>query len=201
MVKLSYEKPRGCGRRKPGGLYLVAPGDGEPCCKLPFLLTVCPTCHAGIKPARGWTWVDADALLATAGPCTQKDQHFRNPCPASRPLGQVGLLWVGEKFYPTPDAFDAEALDMGISRRISALPKGFKLGETWVLLAHRKAVPSFLAEPDAPLYSPGIFRIFKPQAIEYVVKGDETPEELEKLQERGITPVRVVPIEDRTMAA
>jgi hypothetical protein len=69
MVKLSHEKPRGCGRRKPGGLYLVAPGDGAPCCKLPIKLDVCPTCHAGIKPARGWTWVDGDALLATAGPC------------------------------------------------------------------------------------------------------------------------------------
>jgi hypothetical protein len=123
-------------------------------------------------------------------------------------MGQVGLLWVGEKFYPTPGEFNREALDMGISRRITALPKGFKLGETWVFLAHRKAVhlnysgtaPEF-GDPEDHLYAPGIFRIFKPQAIEYVVKGDETPEELQKLIDRGITPIKVVPITEDSAAA
>lgn len=186
-VKIVHDKPRGCGRRKPGGLYLVAPGEGESCCKLPLRLEVCPTCHAGIKPARGWTWVDGDALLATAGPCTAD----KDSCPAAQPMGQVGLLWVGEKFYPTPADFNREALEMGISRRIPALPKGFSLGKTWVFLAHRKGL--FL---DNKRWVPGIFRIFKPTEIQYVIRGDETPEELQKLIDRGITPVKVVPAEE-----
>ena len=56
------------------------------------------------------------------------------------PMGRVGLIWVGEKFYPTPQDFCAEAEKMGISRRIPAVPNDFVLGETWVWLAHRKAI-------------------------------------------------------------
>ena len=33
---------------------------------------------------------------------------------------------------------------------------------------------------------------FQPTAIEYVVKGDETEEELEALEARGIEPVKVI---------
>jgi len=200
-MEIRHEKPRGCGRRKPGGLYLVAPGDGVPCCKLPFKLDVCPTCRAGIKPSRGWTWVDGDALLGYAA-CTDPLPR-RTPCPAAQPMGQVGLLWVGEKFYPTPADFTREAADMGISRRIPALPKGFKLGETWVFLAHRKGISMCLEAEDGTqeeVFYPAIFRIFKPTAVEYVVRGDETPGELEKLIDRGITPVKVLPAEEAEAA-
>jgi hypothetical protein len=117
-------------------------------------------------------------------------------------MGQVGLLWVGEKFYPTPYDFSQEAGVMGISRRIPALPKDFKLGETWVFLAHQKAC--WESRPETPWVRdprPGIFRIFKPIAVEYVTRGDETPEELEKLRERGITPVKVVPAEEQQIQA
>ena len=199
-MEIRREKPRGCGRRKPGGLYLVAPGEGEPCCKLPLKLDVCPTCHAGIKPARGWTWIDGDAFL---GGITCQNPYREDTCPAAQPMGMVGLLWVGEKFYPTPDDFSREALEMGISRRISALPKGFKLGETWVFLAHRKGISMCLEAEDGTqeeVFYPAIFRIFKPTAVEYVVRGDETPEELEKLIDRGITPVKVLPAEEAEAA-
>ncbi len=201
MVEERYERKRGCGRRKPGGLYLVAPGDGEPCCKLPLKLDVCPTCHAGIKPARGWTWVDGDALM---GQITCQNDDMDGKCPASRPMGRVGLLWVGEKFYPTPADFSREAAEMGISRRISAIPKGFKLGETWVFLAHRKCFPTTSVnnhEETETVWKPGIFRIFKPTAVEYVVRGDETNEKLQKLIDRGITPVKVVPAEEPHLPA
>ncbi|MEW6385948.1 MAG: hypothetical protein AB1491_00305 [Thermodesulfobacteriota bacterium] len=197
-IKVSHEAKRGCGFRKAGGLYLVAPGDGQPCCKLPFKLDVCPTCHAGIKPARGWTWVDGDALLGNAE-CIDTTKIF---CPAASPnMGQAGLLWIGEKHYPTVVDFQQEAAAMGISRRIPTLPRGFVLGKTWVFLAHRKAVylghtgsASEYSGPEEHFYAPGIFRIFKPTAVEYVVRGDETEEELQKLRDRGITPVKVVPL-------
>jgi hypothetical protein len=127
-----------------------------------------------------------------------------NPCPASLPMGQVGLLWVGEKFYPTPADFNREAAEMGISHRITAIPKDFKLGKTWVFLSHRKAISLRIEAEDGTKeekHYPDIFRIFKPQAVEYVVKGDETPEQLQKLIDWGITPVKVVSITEDSAAA
>lgn len=191
-VRISYEKPRGCGRRKPGGYYLVASGEGEACCKLPYKLDVCPVCHAGFKPARGWTWIDSEALF---GRIACQNPHMESACPAAKPMGKVGLLWVGEKFYPTPADFNREAAEMGISRRLNAIPKGFVLGETWVCLAHRKAVRLSDRDGQDETFYPGIFRIFKPEAIEYVVTGKETEEDIDRLIERGITPVEVHPID------
>ena len=193
-----HEKKRGCGFRQPGGLYLRSSNDGVSCCKLPIILEVCPVCHAGYHPARGWTWLDVR-------PFVNEDDCENYPdgvCPLSRgriaSIGKLGLIWIGEKFYPTPQDVIEETAEMGFSRRIHALPRGFKLGETWVALAHRKCIPT------KPLYDgrtdkehlPGIFRVFKPERVEYVVIGDETEEFLEKLVRRGITPVRVVPVED-----
>src|SRR4029453_596753 len=137
-IRISDEGKRGCGYRKGGGIYLVTDGHGRYCGALPIPLSVCPTCHAGFKPARGWTWVNLAALAAVRG-CSKVENC--GDCPiADAVIQEVGLLWVGEKFYPTPHSFAAEAQEMGISRRISALPRRFKLGETWVALAHRKAI-------------------------------------------------------------
>ena len=58
------EGKRGCGYRKPGGLYLVAAGRGRPCGLLPIALEACPTCGHGIKFSRSWTWVNVAALAA-----------------------------------------------------------------------------------------------------------------------------------------
>lgn len=106
-------------------------------------------------------------------------------CPlADAAIERAGLLWIGEQFYKTPEDWAKEANDMGISRRIQSVPRGFKLGETWVAVAHIKAIPG-----DKP--KPGIFRLFKPTVIEYVVTGKETEEALENLVKRGITPIKV----------
>ena len=53
---------------------------------------------------------------------------------------RAGLLWIGEQFYPTPHDFMAEAAKMGVSRRIPAVPKDFRVGEDSVLLAHRRTI-------------------------------------------------------------
>jgi len=133
-------------------------------------------------------------------------------CPLGRPAGKVGLIWVGEEFYKTPADFLWEAARQGVSRRVSSVPKGFALGHTLVAVAHRKAmtVPCLecmhqdqfrLVREDEELcpcggtgirYQAAIFHVFMPQAIEYVVKGDETEEELDALVKRGITPVKVI---------
>lgn len=210
------EPKRGCGFRKGGGLYLVTdPGMSAPCGKLPKILDVCPTCSGGIKFSRSWTWISPAALFER-GVC-QLERSINRDCRAcvlSSPPERAGLLWIGEKFYGKPSDWIAEANTMGVSRRIPAVPNDFVAGETWVLVAHKKAVSrgcSRTAAMGCPYHKgqrcevckgtgyehlPAIFHAFKPERIEYVVKGDETEEDLERLEKRGVEPVRVIPAGD-----
>ncbi len=210
-IETRIESRRGCGFRQVGGIYLVGPPTGHACCRLPHPLTVCPCCGAGIKPTRGWTWVDTYRLFfdeTDLGHLACRNfpgvNIERDPCPLSYPgvIGKAGLLWVGGSYYKTPGDFLAEANQMGISKRLSTVPKGFILGETWVLLAHREAIEKRRPLPNAlgddtymeeVIRAPAIFSIFKPTGLEYVVKGDETEEDLERIVKRGLTPVDVNP--------
>lgn len=179
---------------------MVTDGIGRICGALPIELTVCPTCHHGIKPARGWTWINIAELAAVRG-CSYLLEEGKGcgDCPiADAKIQMAGLLWVGEKFYKTPRDFAAEGAAMGISRRITMVPKGFKLGETWVALAHRKCIPVIpgwkdpqMAKDNPPEENAGIFHIFKPSRLEYVVKDDDSEEKLEKLEKRGFTLIKV----------
>lgn len=199
---MSIEARRGCGFRKVGGLYLVADKEGfEPCHRLPFVLAVCPTCAAGIKQARGWTWIDPVALFKAA--CTETSAAWGGAsahcprCAVCTPSffgrKKAGLLWVGEAFYKSPADFMAEGFTLGVSRRIHRIPREFKVGETWVLLAHSKALNDFKTENT---FAPGIFAAFEPQRIEKLITQSEaTPETLDELKGHGITPV-VVPDDD-----
>lgn len=194
-IRTVIEKKRGCGFRVPGGIYLRTDGIGRLCGALPIELTVCPTCHHGIKPARGWTWINIAELAAVRGCHLEQDlEKGCGDCPiADAKIQMAGLLWIGEKFYSTVGFFSAEAASMGISRRITMVPRGFKLGETWVALAHRKAVifpPNLLGE--GPVFKPGIFHIFMPKRIEYVVRDDDSDAKLETMEKRGFYLVRVV---------
>lgn len=223
-IRTSVEAARGCGRRKPGGLYLVSPALSEPCPRLPLALDRCPHCGQGIGPARGWTWI-TPAVVIPAQKHGSPDHNDRCPLgidlydpKLSPPLPDLwhrmgeraGLIWIGERFYPTPDEFMAEARKMGVSRRITAVPHGFELGKTYVVLAHRKAIYHSEAElvdearadmtargqtgdfSVEPGYTPGVITLFQPTAIEYVVTGNETDEEIEALEKRGIQPVQVI---------
>ena len=202
-IETRHESRRGCGFRKAGGIYLVSSGYGRYCGALPIELSVCPTCKHGIKPARGWTWLNLADLVGSL-PTTDMisgqiviacRSEKCGDCPiADGKIQEVGLIWVGEKFYPTATSFSEEANRLGISRRISTIPRKFKLGETWVALAHRKAIEA-LPDPKA-----GIFHLFKPVAIEYVVREDDSEEKLERLEERGLTLVRVIPVTEEKAA-
>jgi hypothetical protein len=217
-VHTSVESARGCGFRKSGGMYLVSDGIGIDCPLLPIELCVCPVCHSGIKPTRGWTWVEPDPLLPhhyerDAMPAIEANS-MHSGCPLNQPglLGErVGLLWIGEAFYPTPHAWITEGKSMGFSRRIPAAPRDFKVGETWVLVAHRKAIVDLhFQEPltagedgstqPEPTFTPGIFHIWKPDRLEYVIKGDETEEELDALEARGFYLVEVIRSEQTEIA-
>lgn len=213
---MAVEAKRGCGYRKVGGLYLVGKGGGMPCCKLPLPLEVCPCCNQGIKQTRGWTWIDAGKMFPGGCRISNAGDVMKliglGNCPMGNPasLGRIGLLWIGERFYKTPGAFLKEGEELGISRRLTAVPRDFKLGETWVALAHPKTIPAarravagpagvyLVADPDGepikgevftreelaleraaaldlevPLFRPGVFRIFRPSAVEKVVKQSE----------------------------
>lgn len=177
---MAIEKKRGCGFRKVGGKYLVSDGIGISVDWLPFPLNVCPTCSAGFKPALGWTWVDTVKLLeGTTAPKT---------------MGRAGLLWIGTKFYKTPAEFIAEGVSMGFSRRIKAIPQKFEIGKTWVLLAHKYAIPAPLAltPEETPEATPGIFFAWQPSRIEQIFKeSDRGSEAVQAAEKRGITAVFV----------
>jgi len=208
-VVISREKARGCGFRKPSaggvGIYLVGPGYGEPCGKFPLPLDVCPCCHAGIKPSRSWTWIVPSQLFASAPECKfDMSTSFNKKklvtkvaqctlCPVGKPPeGRHGLLWIGESFYDTPGAFMREAAKMGVSRKISAVPKDFKLGETWVYLAHRFAVQNF----DDGKMTAGVFTVFKPTGVDLVIDDEnDVPERATKLAEQIGDGARIVRVE------
>jgi len=149
--------------------------------------------------------VDADKLFFPGGddrPCVDEDHAVQLTCPLAEPghIGRAGLIWVGKAHYKTTDDFTAEASRMGISRRITGVPRGFKLGETWVLLAHLNGIrveeegngTGLLPDIKKFVWRPAIFTIFRPTAIEYVITGEESEEELEQIVERGVTPVEVI---------
>jgi hypothetical protein len=156
---------------------------------------VCPTCGTGVKQTRGWTWIDPRPWLA--GLC-KASRGAALLCPASHPLNlgeRVGLLWIGRQFYPTPGAFMHEAALQGVSRRITAIPRGFKIGEHWVFLAHPEAATVNGGEGRKV---PGIFSIFKPTAFEKLITETQARDRalMDDLTERGIHAV-VVPDDDR----
>lgn len=211
---MAIEAKRGCGYRKVGGLYLVSGKLGESCHRLPFELTVCPCCGQGIKQGLGFTWVDPAQLFKS--PCdgfqTQTIERHCAHCIVCDPRllkgAKAGLMWVGGKFYPKPEDFLKEGAAMGISKRINAIPRDFKVGETFLFLAHPKAVHT---QNDPPVqregengqmemvtdeYAPGIFSVFRPSAVEMLITEKQaTKTKLKELEKRGITPV-VVPNND-----
>lgn len=223
---MAVEQKRGCGYRKVGGLYLVSGGAGVPCDRLPIELSVCPCCHGGIKQSRGWTWIDVAMLVGGDHGVPCLDSGFCPLCHDVKQLGKAGLLWIGEKFYPTPADFDREGVAMGISRRISAIPRNFKVGETWILLAHPKTITRNCSQCEgsgyedrlhrgaaparadlAPLcekcegsgreHAAGIFKVWRPSRIEKICKESERgTEAIGELEKKGITPV-FVPDDDK----
>jgi hypothetical protein len=185
---MAVEAKRGCGFRKVGGLYLVAGKLSAPCCKLPFPLNICPCCGQGIKQTRGWTWVDPGKLMD--GAC--KRTEFRDiaatltygHCPCSDPKAlmgdRAGLLWIGRGFYPTPEDFMKEGAALGVSRRISTIPRGFEVGKTWILFAHldtmaptQEEIELAAKEDRKPKRGAGVFQVFRPERIERIVKQSE----------------------------
>jgi len=218
---MAVERKRGCSYRKIGGLYLCSEALSEPCHRLPVELKICPTCHAGIKPSRGWTWVDSGLLRPGCGEKLEADltilsvegmlpsqlEHCER-CPICSPAAmgeKVGLLWIGEKFYGSMNEFVAEAATQGVSRRIAAIPRGFEAGRHWVLLAHRKAIREKcecasnwggVVEDCEKCEGRGVTFVAGVVTafrpwIEKMLADDATPEEVEAWEKRGCKVVKL----------
>lgn len=206
-VQVSVEQKRGCGFRKPGadgvGIYLVGGGGGQACERLPWALSVCPCCGGGIRQSRGFTWINPAALLNGEPECDPiLAGHSHTRCPVCNPDlfgGKAGLMWVGEKYYPTPESFAIEAEQMGISKKIAAIPNGFELGTHFILLAHSKA-DSRLVWDDSGKPSvqhvPGIFFVFRPVGVDLVIANqNKVPERALNIAERLGDLARIIVVE------
>ncbi len=205
---MSVEAKRGCGFRKVGGTYLCGEYISVPCDRPSYPLDICPVCGGGIKVSRGFTKINPLMLFGYHQPCGDR---FR-PCFMCDPKDEPAfIMGVGEKFYKTPGDFQEEAQRLGISKRIPFIPRELELGKTIVYLAHPKACQvkesaalqqamailggeeterPRLIESEKIEYKLGIFTAFIPQRVEKLIWGkDATPEEIERLEKRGITPV------------
>jgi hypothetical protein len=99
-------------------------------------------------------------------------------------------LWVGLTYYATAKFFLAEAQMHGFSKRISAVPRHFKAGRDWVALAHAKGVAAWGRDGH-----PGVIALWRPSAVEYVVRDDDPPDRLAEMADQGITLVQISRVE------
>jgi len=186
-IHTRIEPKRGCGYSKPGGIYLIGgAGPAALCCKLPYPLTVCPYCGEGIKQIRSFRWITSDLFsdFCPFGP---------GACVLAKRSERMGLLWVGKQFYKSVEEHNREEDILGISRHIPTIPYDLEPGKTWIALAHPRALNSYDESTGQIEFFPGVFRVFLLSAIEYVVKGDETEEELKRMQNRGTDLINVIP--------
>lgn len=191
QIKVSKRK---CGERKPGGFYLVGGipvGDNG-------WLPRAVRCACGIqfiKPSRNVQTVVPYDVFPELRPESKDPRKFHS----FKPLEKVWVITLDADHYKTPGDWLEEAENQGISRRLKEIPRGFKIGESWVFIMHGKVFKrevvideGLLTEETKTVNEPGIICVFRPRAIEYVVHGTETNEELIALAERGVTPVKVI---------
>lgn len=120
---------RGCGKRKPDGLYV--------CCGNPHGLAGLPI----------------DAFLVDP-PIPWDGQAFRSPIITEIAGKSCVLMWVGAQFYPYVPDFVEEARVWGISKRV---PRNFEFeklppGRTYLALIHPRAIAEHnCALPPNPL--------------------------------------------------
>jgi hypothetical protein len=182
------ESVRKCGSRKILGLYMVCDNQLRFECKqLPYIIERCPSCGGGIKFGRGLEKIIPKKLFERAQDC---QCVINKICPFK--TDTIALLgWVGEQFY-TPQSFTEEAGRLGVSKRISAVPRGLQLGKTWIFLGHPKA--GFKDSHSIP----AVFYLFKPSRIEKIVTEADFKdnEKMDILRKQGITPVAVQDTEE-----
>ena len=204
---MAVEKKRGCGYRKVGGLYLCGSGIPTTCDRLPFPIEACPTCAERPRFTRSIEAIAPRHLWSIHQPtCTCPAGA---DCPACYPPGTGWLMWVGEDY--TPESFIREALEMGVSKRIPALPVALNLRKDWVFLAYAKLIPKKGKDMLLPFggeesrrfgYQPGVFYVFKAARLELIVTETQAQDadKMAELKRKNIHAV-VVPDDDPDHAA
>lgn len=202
---------------------MVTDGLGEPCERLPLPLDACPTCGNCVEQVRSFQWIRPGIVFENPKirPCASSSDEpargesiLREHCPRcvvctpglleahAEPKDSVGLLFVGKKFYSSPDEWTKEAMKMGVSKRIAAIPKGLVCGKSFIFVAHPEAITEETDIPPAEgellgktqlKYTPGIFHVFVPKRIEVVVTPSMEQEDWVKelVEKHGVTTVRV----------
>jgi len=191
-------------------------GMAVPCDRLPFILRECECCGFIPHMFRGFTWMNKKYLggnhpralvgsdecrLTVHCDCVKIGLNCPICLPSNQEQERYGFMWVSKYSY-TPESFIREAQEMEVSKRVNRLPKGLKPG-MWILLAYKwvpvsaREYPEFQVEGkklnSEPVEVPAIFYAFRLQRVEYLIwESEATPEYLEELNEKGLTPV-VIP--------
>lgn len=168
-------------------------------------IIICPQCGEQMEKADEFAerkfvniWLCKNCRIAIkrpSEPCTCGEK-----CSMCHPPEKAFMLWVGEKFYPTPHDFTNEALELGICKAVPSIPRDFELGKSIVYLAHRKAVNLYVEDKNTLMgykikEHSGIFMTFRPTHFEILVKESDykaKKEEYDELEEKGIK-VIIVP--------
>ena len=212
---LRYESPekRGCGFRKPYGLYLVGMGLTIACDRLSLAFCDCAVCGNLPRFNRGVSKINPLTLFGTHKSdrckclegcyvCNPPDIGIETDIPfmkgdvVERIKGtpQAYLMWVGRKYY-TERGFIEEAHLLGVSKRISRLPKGFDYRKSFIYLAIQHCVEEtkgFDPKKQKNVKKDGVFYAFRPKQVEYLIYDDEVTEELVKeFRAKGIEPVLI----------
>lgn len=232
-VQTVHDKLRGCGWRHEGYYLMGGQGIWQECGLLPIALDIpCVCCGRGViaqkvEKSGAITYLLPRSLHRVNIRMLAEPYFSRCDCSlchtcAFKQVEWVYMIGVGHKHYPNKIDFVREALSQGISKRINALPNDFKVGETWVALAHPRGVtrqgglsgevvyreeseeelPLAVVTDDGVLvandmrYAPAIFGLFKPNRVEYVLSGEESDDFIDNLVKKGITPVMVMRQED-----
>lgn len=188
---MGVEPKRGCGYRQVGGIYLVGSGALAECDRIPMPLPeACPCCNGGIKHTRTPRKINARQLWGEHEMCTEQ-QAFT--CYVCHPGDDVAyVMGVGEQHYPRPQDFVDEAIRLGVSKRIPAVPRDVEIGKTKIFLTHKKAL--LCQEKDAKgndKYQTGVIYAFVVTGVEQIVKQSEYEAVKEGLAKRNITAVAV----------
>jgi len=126
---MSFEAERGCGFRHIHGIYMVCDGFQIACDRLKLELDTCKICGQKPEFSRGITRFNPFKLFGEHENC---ECDGGKNCPLCFPKedGIDFLMWVGKQY--TEESFIAEALNMGVSKKIPWIPRDFIVGESWI---------------------------------------------------------------------
>ena len=189
-VKEITKFKRGCGFRSPG-LYLFGTGIAASCDRLPLKIPICPCCGETVRQLRSVRMFNPDKMFGKHNKHTTDPYNDRIKtcgcdlgCPVCHPPQKAGLMWIGERYYPTPRDFIKEALVAGVSKRVPVVPKELKIGN-WVFLAHPNGNELDIDRPERIIYA---FMLKEVQQVLTPIQAEDS-KFVEKVLQRGYVPV------------